>query len=187
MYDLLEEIRQAGVKFELNAPATNIDEPLKDGFDAAFLAMGTTFVGQRARFLQKEGIDLTAQGNIKVDRETLGTSREGVFGGGDAALGGISEDFVSCVREEDTGNFFNVLVDQLTTHRGDSSRSAIKAIAAGRKAAESIDRYLGGDGVIDEPLLPVDGLTSGWDARRVLPTCSDLPRRTSPLNLSMPG
>ncbi len=42
-------------------------------------------------------------------------------------------------------------------HRGDSFRSAIKAIASGRKAAESIDRwYLGGDGNIDEALLPVE-------------------------------
>lgn len=90
----------------------------------------------------------------KVDHETLATSREGVFAAGDAVLGGISEDFVSCVQEKDKGNFFDVLVDQLTMHRGDSSRSAVRAIAAGRKAAESIDKYLGGDGVIDEPLLP---------------------------------
>jgi formate dehydrogenase beta subunit len=32
--------------------------------------------------------------------------------------------------------------------------SVIEAIAAGRKAASSIDRYLGGDGVIDEELIP---------------------------------
>lgn len=33
--------------------------------------------------------------------------------------------------------------------------SVIQAIAAGRKAAASIDRYLGGDGVIEETLAPV--------------------------------
>jgi NADPH-dependent glutamate synthase beta subunit-like oxidoreductase len=33
--------------------------------------------------------------------------------------------------------------------------SVIQAVAAGRKAAASIDRYLGGDGVIDEALAPV--------------------------------
>ncbi|OGQ82162.1 MAG: hypothetical protein A3F90_09975 [Deltaproteobacteria bacterium RIFCSPLOWO2_12_FULL_60_19] len=33
--------------------------------------------------------------------------------------------------------------------------SVIQAIVAGRKAAASIDRYLGGDGVIDEALAPV--------------------------------
>lgn len=32
--------------------------------------------------------------------------------------------------------------------------SVIEAIAAGRKAASSIDKYLGGDGVIDEELIP---------------------------------
>jgi len=32
--------------------------------------------------------------------------------------------------------------------------SVIEAIAAGRKAASSIDKYLGGDGIIDEELIP---------------------------------
>ena len=32
--------------------------------------------------------------------------------------------------------------------------SVIEAIAAGRKAASSIDKYLGGDGIIDEELTP---------------------------------
>ncbi len=39
--------------------------------------------------------------------------------------------------------------------------SVIEAIAAGRKAASSIDRYLGGSGIIDEVLAPVEE-TSGW-------------------------
>ena len=34
--------------------------------------------------------------------------------------------------------------------------SVIEAIAAGRRAASSIDRYLGGDGVIDEKLVPYE-------------------------------
>ena len=35
--------------------------------------------------------------------------------------------------------------------------SVIEAIAAGRKAAISIDKYLGGSGVIDETLAPPEG------------------------------
>lgn len=36
---------------------------------------------------------------------------------------------------------------------GDASRSVIRAVAAGRQAASSIDRYLGGSGKIDERLV----------------------------------
>ncbi|MFQ5874088.1 MAG: FAD-dependent oxidoreductase, partial [Dehalococcoidia bacterium] len=42
--------------------------------------------------------------------------------------------------------------------------SVIQAIAAGRKAATSIDRYLGGDGVIEEALAPVQE-TDPWIGR----------------------
>ncbi|MFC1916796.1 FAD-dependent oxidoreductase [Chloroflexota bacterium] len=62
----------------------------------------------------------TGRGNtIQVDAETLATSREGVWAGGDVVTG---------------------------------PASVIGAIAAGRKAAVSIDKYLGGEGVIDEEL-----------------------------------
>ncbi|MCK4591201.1 MAG: FAD-dependent oxidoreductase, partial [Candidatus Latescibacteria bacterium] len=39
-------------------------------------------------------------------------------------------------------------------------RSIIEAVAAGRQVAVSIDKYLGGKGVIDEPLAPPEDLTS---------------------------
>lgn len=42
--------------------------------------------------------------------------------------------------------------------------SVIEAIAAGRKVASSIDRYLGGDGVIDETLIEKEA-ESGWLGR----------------------
>jgi len=57
---------------------------------------------------------------FQTDRDTLATSRSGVWAGGDAVSG---------------------------------PASVIEAIAAGRKAASAIDKYLGGDGtIIDEPL-----------------------------------
>ncbi len=64
----------------------------------------------------------TGRGNaIQADPDTLVTSREGVFAGGDAVTG---------------------------------PASVIEAIAAGRRAAISIDKYLGGSGDIDETLAP---------------------------------
>ena len=42
--------------------------------------------------------------------------------------------------------------------------SVISAIASGREAAMAVDRFLGGDGVIDEPLAPVEPLVR-WIGR----------------------
>ncbi|MFC2122508.1 NADH-quinone oxidoreductase subunit NuoF [Bacteroidota bacterium] len=69
------------------------------------------------------GFELEAKrgGRIETDPDTLATSREGVFAGGDAVTG---------------------------------PASVIEAIAHGRLAAISIDRYLGGEGNIDEILAP---------------------------------
>ncbi|MEA3442400.1 MAG: 2Fe-2S iron-sulfur cluster-binding protein [Chloroflexota bacterium] len=160
----IEEILQAGVNLKLNSPRMQIGELLEEGFDAIVLATGSTFVGPPALWLKGEGIELTPVGSVAAAPDTLVASRKGVFAGGDVVLGGISEDFIRCVDGPGKDNFFNLVVDQLTRHRGDSSRSAIKAIASGRKAAEAVDKYLGGDGVIDEPLLPAEE-TNHWLGR----------------------
>ena len=60
---------------------------------------------------------------IEVDADTMTTSREGVYAGGDVVSG---------------------------------PASVIEAINAGRQAAISMDRYLGGDGNIDEVLVPLE-------------------------------
>jgi NADH-quinone oxidoreductase subunit F len=62
--------------------------------------------------LKDTGIDLTRGGTLKIDSETLCTTRPGVFGGGDLVTGP------------------NTVVD---------------AIAAGKKAATMIDRYIRGE------------------------------------------
>jgi formate dehydrogenase (NADP+) beta subunit len=74
-------------------------------------------IGQTPAIPAGFGLEPLAAGTIKVSSETLATSIEGVFAGGDAATG---------------------------------PASVIKAIAAGRKAAVSIDKYLGGNGDINE-------------------------------------
>ena len=147
----IEEIVKAGVKLRLNS-SPSISQLLEQKFDAVLLATGSTFVGPATLWLKEEGVELTPWGSIKVNPETLTTSREGVFAGGDVLLGGISEDFISVSADKE--DFVKALIERLAVYRGDSSRSAIQAIASGRKAAEAIDRYLGGDGDISETLLP---------------------------------
>ncbi len=81
-------------------------------------------IGQRPEIPRQFNLE-TGRGNIiPVDPDTLATSREGVFAGGDAVSG---------------------------------PASVIEAIAAGRQAAISIDKYLGGNGIIDETLAPPEG------------------------------
>ena len=75
----------------------------------------------------------TGKGNtIQVDAETLATSWQGVWAGGDVATG---------------------------------PASIIGAIAAGREAAVSIDKFLGGEGDIDEELTQerLIGMCVGMD------------------------
>jgi len=70
------------------------------------------------------GID-SPRGLIGVDSNTMGTSVEGIFAGGEVVSG---------------------------------PASVIDSIALGRKAASSIDRYLGGDGDIDEKFVEPEEL-----------------------------
>ena len=89
------------------------------GFDTVIAA-----IGQRPETPPQFGLT-TGRGNtIQVAPDTLATTREGIFAGGDAVSG---------------------------------PATVIEAIAAGRQAAISIDRYLGGSGIIDETLAPPEG------------------------------
>jgi NADH-quinone oxidoreductase subunit F len=84
-------------------------------------------VGQRPEVPTQFNLTLERGNTIQVDPETLATSREGVFAGGDAKNG---------------------------------PASVIEAIADGRQAAVSIDKYLGGKGEIDEILAPPEEITA---------------------------
>ena len=85
-------------------------------FDSVIIA-----VGQTSDIPKEFELDVGPGNIIKVNRNTLETSRKGVFAGGDAILG---------------------------------PASVIEAIATGRQASVSIDKYLGGKGIIDEKLAP---------------------------------
>jgi len=76
-------------------------------------------IGQVPEAPEKFGLPLERGNTIRVDDDTLATTREGVFAGGDAVTG---------------------------------PATVIEAIAAGRRAAVSIDKYLGGSGIIDEEM-----------------------------------
>lgn len=78
-------------------------------------------IGQRPEIPAQFGLDIAANGTVKVDPDTLATNKAGVFAGGDATSG---------------------------------PATVIQAIAAGRRAAVSIDKYLSGSGLTDEMLAP---------------------------------
>ena len=80
-------------------------------------------IGQAPEIPAQLGVKLGRGDVIRTDAQTLATSREGVFAGGDVVTG---------------------------------PASVIEAIAQGRQAANSIDRYLGGSGIIDESLIPAE-------------------------------
>jgi NADH-quinone oxidoreductase subunit F len=106
---------------EVDASGRPRPEPVKGSefsldFDTIIAA-----VGQRPEIPAQFNLSLGRGDTIEVDPDTLATSREGVFAGGDVVSG---------------------------------PASVIEAIAHGREAAISIDRYLGGKGEIEETLAP---------------------------------
>jgi heterodisulfide reductase subunit A-like polyferredoxin len=136
----IEEAEEEGIKFQFLAAPTDIvskdgkgislrcirmelGEPDASGRRRPIPIKGSDFlveldtvipaIGQAPdlSFLKGMEIETTPQGTIKVDPVTLQTSRQGIFGGGDAVSG---------------------------------PWIAIEAVAAGKEAANSIDRYLRG-------------------------------------------
>ncbi len=111
-------------------------------------------VGQESVVPDKYGLSVERGERIKVDPDTLATSREGVYAGGDAASG---------------------------------PASVIEAINAGRQAAISIDKYLGGEGKIDEVLAPPEGEIAPLDTKEVEGEKYRPPMEMLPLNERLRG
>jgi ferredoxin len=143
----IEEIIKAGINLRLNSPVNDTNILLEQGFNAVLVTTGSNFVGTACPLPQM--LEMSKVG-AAATAATAATAEEGIFLGGDALLGGISEDFIRNRKNGD--NFFNQMVNQIVQYRGDSSRSAVRAIASGRKAAKAVDKYLGGNGTIDEIL-----------------------------------
>jgi NADH-quinone oxidoreductase subunit F len=106
---------------EIDASGRPRPEPIEGSEFALSFDTIIAAVGQRPEIPTQFNLTLGRGNTVQVDAETLATSQEGVFAGGDAKSG---------------------------------PASVIEAIADGRQAAVSIDKYLGGKGDIDETLAP---------------------------------
>ncbi len=122
------EVQMECIRMKLGAPDASgrrRPEPIEGSeftmvFDTIIAA-----IGQRPDIPESFDIPVSRWNTIEVDSDTLATSKEGVFAGGDVVLG---------------------------------PATVIEAIAAGRRVAISVDKYLGGTGVIDEILAPVEDI-----------------------------
>jgi formate dehydrogenase beta subunit len=124
-----EELKLECVRMKLgkeDASGRRRPEPIEGSEFVIELDNVISAIGQRPKL--PEPFELaTGRGNtIQVDQDTLATTKEGIFAGGDAVLG---------------------------------PATVIQAIAAGRQAAISIDKYLGGSGIIDETLALPEEIT----------------------------
>ena len=103
---------------------------------------------------EKDGVEMTEGGIIKIDPETLATTAPGVYAGGDAAFG---------------------------------PRIAIEAAANGKRAAQSIHEYLGGEPAAPTLAVEISKInTSDFQTfseyekwKRSSPSTADVERRTS--------
>jgi NADH-quinone oxidoreductase subunit F len=109
---------------EMDASGRRRPEPIEG---SEFITSYDTIIaaiGQRPEIPGRFNLSLGRGNTIEVDPDTLATSKEGIFAGGDVVSG---------------------------------PASVIEAIAAGRQAAISIDKFLGGKGEIEETLAPPEG------------------------------
>jgi NADH-quinone oxidoreductase subunit F len=109
---------------EMDTSGRRRPEPIKGSEFAMSFDTVIAAIGQRPEIPAKFGLPIGRGNTIQVDSDTLATTREGVFAGGDVVTG---------------------------------PASVIEAIAAGRQTAISIDKYLGGQGNIDETLASPEG------------------------------
>ncbi|MBI2917062.1 MAG: FAD-dependent oxidoreductase [Chloroflexi bacterium] len=124
-------VRQADGHLQVQSIRMQLGEPDASGRPRPVPLEGSEFwtevdtllaaIGQRCQVPSQIGITVTRWGTVEANAETLATSRDGVFSGGDVVLG---------------------------------PASFAEAVAQGRKAAASMDAYLGGHGNIEEALSP---------------------------------
>jgi NADH-quinone oxidoreductase subunit F len=106
---------------DIDASGRRRPEPIEGSEFAMSFDTIIAAIGQRPEIPSRFNLSLGRGSTIEVDPDSLATTKEGVFAGGDVVKG---------------------------------PASVIEAIAHGRLAAISIDKYLGGGGDIDETLAP---------------------------------
>ena len=181
---------------EMPASSEEIQETIDEGIKILFLAAPSRIISQDGA-LQLECIHMKlgavdSSGRRRpepIKGSEFTTSFDNII----AAIGQRPEMPASFSLPTGRGNTIQVDPDTLATAKegifagGDAvlgPATVIEAIAAGRQAAISIDKYLGGSGVIDETLAPpeevidrVGGPREGW--RPKIPTISHEQRLSS--------
>jgi len=161
---------------EMPASSSEVDEALNEGVNIIFLAAPTRITSQngalRLECLRMKLGKPDASGRrrpVPIKDSEFAMDFDTVI----AAIGQTPEVPQQFGLPTIHGNTLQVDPDTLATPRdgvfagGDAvtgPASVIAAIAAGRKAAVSIDRYLGGKGIIDEALVEVEE-SSPWLGR----------------------
>jgi NADPH-dependent glutamate synthase beta subunit-like oxidoreductase len=154
---------------EMPASPEEIAEALEEGVNILFLAAPKRIMSQNGRLsmecLRMELGEVDASGRrrpVPLKGSEFTMDLDTVI----AAIGQMPEVPVGFEIATDKGNVLQVDLDTLAATRegvfagGDcvtGPASVIEAIAAGRQAAISIDKYLSGTGLIDEILAPPEG------------------------------
>jgi heterodisulfide reductase subunit A-like polyferredoxin len=81
----IEFIKAQGVEIKTSAAAKKIDDLMKEGYKAVLIA-----TGKGSGLAAAEGLAVEKTGAVKADRETLATSRKGVFAAGQTVTAGAS-------------------------------------------------------------------------------------------------
>ena len=126
----IDGIKAAGVKIKTGIKIDSLDDLFKSGFDALFLAVGSHETAKRKGIAEEENPP-----NYGINRDAEGNLE-------------VSPQTLAFSKKGVFGGG-----DAVT-----GQKSVIEAIAAGRKAAISIDKYLGGVGIIEERFVYQEGL-----------------------------
>ncbi|MFH1087146.1 MAG: FAD-dependent oxidoreductase [Chloroflexota bacterium] len=157
---------------EMPASAEELHEALEEGSNVLFLAAPSK-IAARGVQVELECIRmklgaLDASGRRRPE-PVKGSEFTTVYDTVVAAIGQRSEKIADFDVKTGRGNVIEADSATLVTSKpgvyagGDGvsgPATVIEAVAAGRKAASSIDKYLGGKGVIDEVLAPVEAVPS---------------------------
>lgn len=160
---------------EMPASPEEVEEALEEGIQIVFLvALVPSKITSKDGILQLECIRMKLGKPDATGRRqpepVKGSEFTMEFDSVIAAIGQTPEIPPKFALKISRGNTLQVNAQTLQTSRkgvfagGDAvtgPASVISAIAAGRQAASSIDKYLGGTGIIEEILAPTEEL-SGW-------------------------
>ncbi|MFC2000777.1 FAD-dependent oxidoreductase, partial [Chloroflexota bacterium] len=149
---------------EMPAAAEEVDAALEEGIEILYLAAPTKVTRENGQLkLECQRMELgepDASGRrrpVPIEGSEFTTELDSLI----AAIGQRPLIPEGLQVETGRGNVVNVDANMMTSREGVFSAgdcqigpdSVIRAIAGGRKAAEAIDRYLGGDGDISESLV----------------------------------